>query len=229
MRTRLSMTEQQYVKTIYLLGQEGEPVTTRRLAERLGVTPASVSGMIKQLAQAEEGPYVSHTRYAHIALTTQGQAVAVELVRHQRLLELFFVKVLEMPWDQVRADAERLAPLISEELEEHIAAKLGQPTRDPHGDPIPTREGLIEQVEEIPLDTLEVGSRARIIRVPDEEPALLRYLGTLSIVPGAWIMVESRIPYGEVLTVRLGEATHPLAGQIAHRIAVRASSDRQAG
>ena len=153
--------------------------------------------------------------------------MAVELVRHQRLLELFFVEVLDMPWDQVHAEAERLAPLISEELEERIAAKLGQPTRDPHGDPIPTREGLVEQAEEIPLDSLEAGSRACIVRVPDEEPALLRYLSTLGIVPGAWITLESRIPYGDVLTVRLGEATHPLAGQIAHRIAVKASSDCQ--
>ncbi len=209
MRTRLSTTEQQYVKTIYLLRQEAEPVTTRRLAERLGVTPASVSGMIKQLAQAEEGPYVVHTRYARIELTAQGQTVAVELVRHQRLLELFSVEVLEMPWDQVHAEAERLAPLISEELEERIAAKLGQPIRDPHGDPIPTREGLVEQAEEIPLDSLEVGSRGCIVRVPDEDPALLRYFSTLGIVPGAWITLESRIPYGEVLTVRLGEVTHP--------------------
>ncbi len=227
MRTQLSTTEQHYVKTIYLLGQEAEPVTTRRLAERLGVTPASVSGMVKQLAQAEDGPYVVHTRYAHIELTEQGQAVAVELVRHQRLLELFFVEVLEMSWDQVHDEAERLAPLISEELEERIAAKLGQPTRDPHGEPIPTREGLVEQAEEIPLDSLEVGSRACIVRVPDEEPALLRYFSTLGIVPGAWITLESRIPYGEVLTVRFGEVTHPLAGQIAHRIAVRPGSDLQ--
>jgi DtxR family Mn-dependent transcriptional regulator len=227
MRTQLSPAEQQYVKTIYLLQQEVEPVTTRRLAQRLGVTPASVSGMVKQLAQAAEGPYVVHTRYAHIEVTAQGRAVAVELVRHQRLLELFFVEVLEMPWDQVHAEAERLAPLISEELEERIAAKLGQPTRDPHGEPIPTREGLVEQGEEIPLDSLEVGSRACIVRVPDEEPALLRYFSTLGIVPGAWITLESRIPYGDVLTVRLGEASHPLAGQIAHRIAVRVSRDRQ--
>lgn len=227
MRTHLSTTEQQYVKAIYLLQQEGEPVTTRRLAQRLGVTPASVSGMIKHLEQAKKEPYVLHTSYGQIALTEQGRTVAVELVRHQRLLELFFVQILEMPWDQVHADAERLAPLISEELEERIAAKLGQPTHDPYGDPIPTREGLVEPMEGIPLDHLDVGSQACIVRVPDEELALLRYFSALGIVPGAVLTLEGRTPYGDVLTIRLGEATHPLAGQIAHRITVKPNGDHR--
>lgn len=225
MRIHLSTTEQQYVKAIYLLQQEGEPVTTRRLAQRLGVTPASVSGMIKHLEQAKKEAYVLHTSYGQIALTEQGRTVAVELVRHQRLLELFFVQILDMPWDQVHEDAERLAPLISEELEERIAAKLGQPTRDPYGDPIPTPEGLVEPTEGIPLIHLDVGSHACIVRVPDEEPALLRYFSALGIVPGAALTLEGRTAYGDVLTVRLGESTHPLAGQIAHRIIVKQGCD----
>jgi DtxR family Mn-dependent transcriptional regulator len=217
-RTLLSETEQNYVKIIYLLEQEAQPVTTRQLAARLGLKLASVSEMVKRLAQEHKEPYVTHAPYQQIALTPQGRQVAIELIRHQRLLELFFVQVLDMPWDRVHADAERLAPLISEELEEHIASKLGQPTRDPHGNPIPTREGLVEQSDDLPLDTFSAGSCVRIVQVPDEDPALLRYLSGLGVVPGATIVLESYIPYGNVFTIRVGEATYPLAGTIAHQI-----------
>ncbi len=220
-RTQLSETEQHYVKTIYLLGQEAEPVTTRQLAARLSLKPASVSEMIKRLAQEHDAPYVMHLPYQQIALTPHGLIVAVELLRHQRLLELLFVQVLAMPWDRVHAEAERLAPLISEELEELIASKLGQPSRDPHGNPIPTREGLIAPSDEFPLDTLAVGGRARIVQVPDEDPALLRYLSTLGALPATTVLLESHIPYGNVFTIRIGDSVHPLAGAIAHQIGVQ--------
>lgn len=224
MKTTLSETEQHYLKTIYLLEKEDEQVTTRQLADELGIRPASVSAMIKHLAEDTEGPYVAHTPYQHIALTERGQAIAVELVRHQRLLELFFVRALNMPWDEVREDAERLAPLISEKLEERIAEKLGHPERDPHGDPIPTPAGIIDDSDDISLNTLDIGMKARVVRVPDEEPELLRYLATLGIMPGAWVELEARAPYGDILMICSHAATYPLAGEVARQIFVSAAS-----
>jgi DtxR family transcriptional regulator, Mn-dependent transcriptional regulator len=220
----LSETEQHYLKTIYLLQKETGQVTTRQLAERLGIRPASVSAMIKHLAEDEEGAYVAHTPYQHIELTGRGRSVAIELVRHQRLLELFFVTTLDMPWDEVRAEAERLAPIISENLEAYIAKKLGNPSRDPHGDPIPTPEGVIDDADDIQFSSLDTGTRALVVRVPDDEPELLRYLASLGITPGSWITLENRAPYGDILMVRSGTTSQPLAGEIARQILVSASS-----
>ncbi|MBE3558338.1 MAG: metal-dependent transcriptional regulator [Ktedonobacteraceae bacterium] len=178
MRTHLSETELHYLKAIYLLQQEGEQVTTRRLAQRLGVRPASVSAKVRHLSEENEsgGPYVAHTPYQSIALTARGQEAALELIRHQRLLELFLLETLDMPWDTVHDEAERLAPYISEELEERIAARLGHPTRDPHGAPIPTPEGLVNDTDDVSLGDLEIGTEATIVRVPDQEADLLRYV-----------------------------------------------------
>jgi DtxR family Mn-dependent transcriptional regulator len=209
---------------IYLLQGEHKQVTTRQLAERMGIKPASVSAMIKHLAEGEQDAYVAHTPYQHIELTERGRTVAIELVRHQRLLELFFVKTLGMSWDEVREDAERLAPHISEKLEAYIASKLGDPKRDPHGDPIPTPSGQIEDADDVLLNTLEPGMKARIVRVPDDEPELLRYLASLGIEPGAWVTLEGRAPYGDILMVRCCETQHPLAGEIARQIFVSAAS-----
>jgi DtxR family Mn-dependent transcriptional regulator len=194
------------------------------------IKPASVSAMIRHLAQDEDGQgaYVTHSPYQGVALTRRGERVAMELLRHQRLLELFLANTLDMSWEQVHDEAERLAPFISEDLEERIAAKLGHPTRDQHGDPIPSREGLVDLSDDVPLSTLEVGMQAQVVRVPDEDPALLRYLGRLGLVPGAWITIEERTPYGDILTVRIGETTHPLAGEIAKRISISAMSRRSA-
>ncbi len=228
MLEQLSQAEQEYLKTIYLLLQETGQATTRRIADRLKVRPASVSAMIKHLSEGEEGAYVRHTPYQHIELTQRGYAVALELVRHQRLLELFLTTTLDMPWELVRAEAERLAPVISEDLEERIAAKLGYPQRDPHGDPIPNQEGVIDNADDVPLTTLEVGMSARIVRVPDDEPDLLRYLSTLGIRPGAQVTVESRAPYGNILTLRIGDTTYPLAQEVAQRIAISEVSKCQA-
>jgi DtxR family transcriptional regulator, Mn-dependent transcriptional regulator len=230
MQESLSASEQEYLKTILLVQQRTGHATIQALAARLEIRPASVSAMIRHLAQDEDGQgaYVTHTPYQGVALTQRGEKVAMELLRHQRLLELFLASTLDMPWELVHEEAERLAPFISEELEERIAARLGHPTRDQHGDPIPTRDGLVDITDDIPLSTLEVGMQAKVVRVPDEDAALLRYLGTLGLVPGAWIAVEARTPYGDILTVRIGEATHPLAGEIAKHVSISAMSRRSA-
>ncbi len=230
MQENLSASEQEYLKAILLVQQRTGRVSVQALAGRMEIKPASVSAMIRHLAQDEDGQgsFVTHTPYQGVALTRRGEKVAMELLRHQRLLELFLATTLDMPWEQVHDEAEHLAPFISEDLEERIAARLGHPTRDQHGDPIPSREGLVDLADDIPLSTLEVGMQAMVVRVPDEEPALLRYLGTLGLIPGAWITIEARTPYGDILTVRIGEATHPLAGEIAKRISISAMSRQSA-
>lgn len=230
MHESLSASEQEYLKTILLVQQRTGHVTIQALAARMEIKPASVSAMIRHLAQDEDGQgaFVTHTPYQGVALTQRGEKVAMELLRHQRLLELFLATTLDMSWEQVHDEAEHLAPFISEDLEERIATRLGHPTRDQHGDPIPSREGLVELADDIPLSTLEVGMQAKVVRVPDEDPALLRYLGTLDLIPGAWITIEARTPYGDILTARIGEAAHPLAGEIAGRISISAMSRQSA-
>ena len=230
MQENLSTSEQEYLKAILLVQQDAGRATVQALAARMEIKPASVSAMIRHLGQDEDGQgaYVTHTPYQGVALTRRGERVAMELLRHQRLLELFLAATLDMSWEQVHDEAERLAPFISEDLEERIAARLGHPTRDQHGDPIPSREGLVDLADDIPLSTLEVGMQAKIARVPDEDPALLRYLGTLGLAPGAWIAIEGRTPYGDILTARIGEAIYPLAGEVAKRIAISALSRQSA-
>jgi DtxR family Mn-dependent transcriptional regulator len=222
----LSYAEQEYLKTAYLLSQEKGQVTTRQLAERLKVKPASVSAMVKHLSENGEEAYIKHTPYQHIELTEKGRRIALELVRHQRLLELFLYTTLDMPWELVRAEAERLAPIISEDLEERIATKLGHPERDPHGDPIPSVQGTINNADDVPLTSLEVGMLAQVVRVPDDDPALLRYLRALGIVPGKWIKLEVRAPYGNILTLRIGEQSHPLAEAVSERISISEASKK---
>jgi DtxR family Mn-dependent transcriptional regulator len=225
----LSLAEQEYLKAVYLLSQEEEQVTTRQLAEFMQVKPASVSAMIKHLSEdVREGEeaYVMHTPYRNIMLTKRGLRVALELVRHQRLLELFLWTTLDMPWELVRSEAERLAPVISEDLEERIAARLGHPTRDPHGDPIPSTEGKMENADDVLLSTLATSMGARVVRVPDDDPELLRYLSALGIVPGAWVTVEAHTPYGNIFTLRIGERSYPLAEKVAQRVFISQTSKR---
>jgi DtxR family Mn-dependent transcriptional regulator len=230
MQECLSASEQEYLKTVLLVQQKTGHVTIQALAARMEIKPASVSAMIRRLAQDEDaqGAYVMHTPYQGVTLTRRGEKVAMELLRHQRLLELFLATTLDMSWEQVHDEAEHLAPFISEDLEERIAARLGHPARDQHGDPIPSREGIVDLTDDMPLSKLEVGMQAKVVRVPDEDPALLRYLATLGLIPGAWITVEARTPYGDILTVRMGEATHPLAGEVARGVSISAMSRRSA-
>jgi len=214
----LSTAEQDYLKHVYALQQETGHTTTQALAARLGVKPSSVTAMIKRLADDDGGPYVRHMPYHGVELTARGEAAALEVVRHHRLLELFLAEHLGVPWDQVHAEAERLEHAISEDLEERIAAKLGQPTRDPHGDPIPRRDGTVDQPAGVPLDALPVGTEATVARVPDGDPALLRYLAALGLVPGARLALEEIAPYGDMLTVRVGETSQAIGRAVARRI-----------
>jgi DtxR family Mn-dependent transcriptional regulator len=164
-----------------------------------------------------------------VELTDRGLAVALEMLRHHRLIELFLAELLDMSWDQVHAEAERLEHALSEELEERIAAKLGQPTHDPHGDPIPTREGVVPARDAIPLSALAPGAAGTVTRVAQQEQPVLRYLQSLGLVPGAHVMVTAVTPFGGALTVRVRAAaagddvTHALDADLAARILVTCS------
>ncbi len=218
-----SVAEQDYLKQIYLEHEESGRATTQALAERLGVKPSSVTAMLKHLADDPGGPYVRHRPYHGVELTDKGLAVALEMLRHHRLVELFLSELLDVPWDQLHAEAERLEHVLSEELEERIAAKLGQPTHDPHGDPIPSREGTMAPAEGVTLSALQIGMPATVLRVPDGDPALLQYLATLGLVPGARIVVQSVAPYGDVLTICIGQdkGAQAVGGALARRVLVR--------
>jgi len=201
-----------YVKAIYSLQRQGaKPVSTSALADRLGVTPASASAMVKKLAVLK---LVRHLRYHGFVLTPLGRRLALEILRHHRLLELYLAEAFDMPWDQVHAEAEALEHVLSEELEERIATKLGNPKVDPHGDPIPTRDGAIEEGDTVPLAELEPGDRATFVRVSDSDPAMLRYLSARRIKPGQMVEVREKPPFGGSLLVRVANREHALGSEL---------------
>lgn len=202
-----------YSKAIYSLEQRSEePVTTNELAARLKVSPASASAMARRLDELELGSY---SPYRGITLTERGRRLALEVLRHHRLLELYLVEALDVPWDRVHDEAEVLEHAISEELEELIAAKLGDPSHDPHGDPIPTKEGGVEEGATDPLDSLAPGQRGTFTRVSDSQPEMLRHLAELGIGPGDSFEVIERQPFGGPIVARFGEQVHSLGSELA--------------
>ncbi len=214
-----SSAVEDYAKAIYALQmRDDQPVSTNALAERLGVTAASASGMVKRLGELG---LVTHRRYHGVLLTDAGRRVALEVIRHHRLLELYLVESLGVPWDRVHEEAEVLEHVLSEELEELIAAKLGDPTHDPHGDPIPSRELTIEETRTESLESLEPGARGTFARISDSDPDMLRYLAERGIAPGDELEVVERQPFGGPLFVRFGAEVHPLGGELARAIRVQ--------
>lgn len=199
-------------KAIYSLGRRsGGAVSTSSLAARLGVSAGAVTAMLKRLDEAE---LIAYQPYHGAELTEKGERVALEVIRHHRLLESYLSDVLGMPWDRVHAEAEVLEHHISEELEALIAAALGNPGHDPHGDPIPSADLVIEETEGTPLADLEPGDGAIFVRVSDSDPGMLRYLSERGIAPGDRVEVVDREPYGGPVMVRIGDRVHPLGGEL---------------
>lgn len=211
---------QDYAKAIFSLQQRGGgPVSTNALAERLGVTPGSVSAMVKRL---HERGLVEHVPYKGVELTHEGRRVALEVLRHHRLLETFLARELGMPWERVHEEAEVLEHVLSEELEALIAAKLGHPEVDPHGDPIPSAELVLHEPETDCLDAQEPGARGVFVRVSDADPGMLGYLGERGIAPGDRFEVVERQPFGGPLFVRFGvdDDVHALGGALTQAMRV---------
>jgi DtxR family transcriptional regulator, Mn-dependent transcriptional regulator len=207
-----------YAKAIYALAQRDEgPVSTSAVAERLGVSPASVTAMLKRMHTMK---LVTHEPYRGVTLTPSGDRVALETMRHHRLLESYLSDVLGMPWDRVHDEAEVLEHYISEELEERIATALGDPNRDPHGDPIPDRELVLGDEEGVALVDLDSGQSGTFSRVSDSDPEMLRYLAEQGIRPGAQLRVVERQPFGGPLFVEVEGARHAIGGDLAERMLI---------
>jgi DtxR family Mn-dependent transcriptional regulator len=187
LRTELSEAQEDYLKQIFLLGEGEARVSTQTLAERLRVRPASVSGMITRLSELG---LVEHTPYRGVGLTAAGRRVALEMLRHHRLLEAFLVRELGYHWDEVHDEAERLEHVISERFEARIAEAMGHPTHDPHGDPIPCRDlRMPHGIRTAPPDAFPAGARATLLRVGAQDPASLATLERLGLTPGALVVV----------------------------------------
>ncbi|HYM58557.1 MAG TPA: metal-dependent transcriptional regulator [Solirubrobacteraceae bacterium] len=220
--TAISSAVEDYAKAIYSLEARGAgPVTTNALAERMAVTAASASGMVRKLAELG---LVSHVPYKGVELTSDGVRLALEVLRHHRLLELYLARDLGLPWDRVHDEAEVLEHVLSEEVEELIAAKLGNPTRDPHGDPIPTRDLVLEERPTASMASLEAGASGTFTRISDSDPAMLRYLADRGIAPGAEFEVVSKQPFDGPLFARFGDDVHVLGGQLARAMRVEGTA-----
>ena len=211
-----------YAKAIYKLERSaGGAVSTTALAERLDVTPGSVSAMLRKLADLG---LVTHVPYHGVRLTPQGARVALEVIRHHRLLETYLADQLGVPWDRVHDEAEVLEHVLSEQLEDLIAAKLGHPTHDPHGDPIPSPDLRLDEPSTVPLDAVPVGARGRFVRISDTDPAMLRYLDERGIAPGDEFELVEREPFDGPVLARFGSSgVQTLGGALvrAMRVEVR--------
>jgi DtxR family Mn-dependent transcriptional regulator len=208
--TRITASMEDYLKAVYTLGQNGNAVTTQRLAEELSFSGPSVTNMVKRLAGLR---LLTHSPYHGVHLTPTGEQVALEVVRHHRLLELYLSEALGYDWDEVHAEAERLEHHVSEELEARMERALGFPEFDPHGDPIPTRTGELPERDDQSLTDLEAGMSVTVTRVSDRNPDHLRFLGEMGLRPGITLVLIERMPFGGPIRVRIGDAEHivPLA------------------
>jgi DtxR family Mn-dependent transcriptional regulator len=216
----VSESAQDYLKAIWKLQAAHGEATTSALAGELGVSPASATAMLKKLDRLG---LVQHEPYHGARLTPAGERVALEVIRHHRLLELYLKEALGLSWDQVHVEAERLEHYLSDEVEARIDAALGYPTRDPHGDPIPTAELVLETGERRTLVDVAAGDGAVVRRVPDSDPELLRYLADLGLVPECPVVMIEQAPFEGPVTLEIGGTTHSIGRSVAARIEVMAS------
>jgi DtxR family Mn-dependent transcriptional regulator len=213
----LTDASQDYLKEIYKLRMEGRRATTSAIAERLGVRPPSVTAMLKRLTTLG---LAKHAPYHGVELTPAGERVALEMIRHHRLLEQYLAQALGLSLDEVHSEADRLEHALSEELEARIDHSLGYPTHDPHGDPSPNAKLRMARGSLRTLASLEPGDEATIRRVPDGDDELLRYLAKLALVPGKKVKLRRAEPFGGPLTVRVGKSEHAISRELAAGIGV---------
>lgn len=200
----LSEAVQDYLKAVYELTPEGGKTTTNQIAERLSVSAASVTMMLKRLASMNP-PLVDYHKHHGVELTDEGRKVSLQIIRKHRLLELFLVKVLGYSWDEIHEEAERLEHVISFRFGDRLAQLLGEPEFDPHGDPIPGRDLQLPIVNSVSLCEVETGKHVIVRRVPHSDPELLRYLGDLGVLPGAELTVSAQIPFDRTVHIQVGK------------------------
>lgn len=206
-----------YLKAIYKLVEVGGPVTTSALADFMRVAPASVTNMCKKLAELN---LLQYEPYQGVKFTPTGEKLALEIVRHHRLIELYLAEALGVPWDRVHEEAERMEHVISEDLEERMAAALGDPAFDPHGAPIPSRAGTVQYPDSGRLADRQAGDKLVVVEVDDQDPELLRYLGEMGIYPGTDLELLERAPFNGPLMLQIGEKQYNLGYQAAQSILV---------
>lgn len=221
-RPVISQAMEDYIKAIYKLAERREQVPTSILAEYMGVAPASVTNMCKRLAELN---LLTYEPYQGVKFTTAGKKLALEIVRHHRLIELYLAEALGVPWDQVHDEAEKLEHVISEDLEERMAAALGDPQFDPHGAPIPSLAGNVIRHEGGRLVDMQPGDRLVIVEVDDQEPELLRYLGEMGLYPGTEVRLVACAPFDGPLTLKIDGDEHNLGYQAAKAILVILQQD----
>lgn len=213
----LTQAAEDYLKSIYKLQEKGGKVSTGILAEYLDVKPASATGMIKKLKSMN---LVSHERYQGVTLTEAGKAVALEIIRHHRLLELYLFKALGVPWDGVHEEAEKLEHVISEDVEARMDEFLGYPTVDPHGSPIPDKNGVIPKTPSIPMTDLRNGQACVVAEVSDNDSAILRHLGGFNLYPGTAFRVIEVAPFEGPFTIDVAGQQVVIGREVAKNIFV---------
>ena len=206
-----------YLKAIYEIGRGSVSVATNDIAQKLNLTPASVSGMVRRLA--DQG-LVAYEKYRGVTLTDSGRRAALRTLRRHRVIEAYLSGALDYPWDRVHAEAERLEHAASDELVDRMASAIGEPVVDPHGAPIPSREGLMDETEYVSLAELGAGYGAKVVRVSDDDPEMLRYLGELAIKPGAEVVVISKAPYDGPIALRVSGQLLSIGPALASQVLV---------
>lgn len=202
MKKHFSDSVEDYLKAIYELTQEQERASTNDVAERMKVTPASATGMIQRLAAADP-PLVDYQKHRGVSLTTEGRQIALEIIRHHRLIETFLQEKLGYTWDEVHEEADRLEHVISEELEERIARVLGDPFFDPHGEPIPSREFRMPNQSNTSLANLHPGDQATVVRINPDNPDLLRYLASIGLTLNSMLAVSDVYPFDGNIAIQI--------------------------
>jgi DtxR family transcriptional regulator, Mn-dependent transcriptional regulator len=219
---QLTISIQDYLKTIYELTESGGSASTNALARKLKISAPSVTGMIQKMASAKPA-LVEYQKHQGVTLTKDGKRAALEVIRHHRLLEAWLVQTLGYSWDEVHEEAERLEHVISEDFERRIAAAMGHPVRDPHGELIPTEDLKMPVDESTPLSALRPGKTVVVQRVKASDPNLLRYLEELGLIPGAQIEIKEHSPFDHNLTIKIERKLVVLGLNITSQIFVEES------
>lgn len=213
----LSQAVEDYLKVIYRIGLEGNKATTTKIADALDVSSASATNMVKRLSKMG---LVDYESYKGASLTKSGRKIALEIIRHHRLLELYLLEVMGYSWDEVHEEAEKLEHHISEQFEEKIAQLLDDPTHDPHGDPIPTKDGLMPEMNADPLVNAETDQEYIVNRVKDQNPDLLRYLEKIGLLPGVKIKITEKGPFKGPITILIEGNEKVIGNDVAQNILV---------
>lgn len=222
MEQTLTISTQDYLKNIYELTESGASASTNALAKKLNIKPASVTGMVQKLASAKPA-LVEYQKHQGVTLTKEGKKAALEVIRHHRLLEAWLVQTLGYSWDEVHEEAERLEHVISEDFERRMAAAMGHPSRDPHGELIPTADLKMPLDDSTPLSALRPNQIAKIQSVKAADTDLLRYLNGIGLMPGAQIEVKDYSPFDHNLTIKVGRKSYVLGLNVTSKIYIEES------